>query len=186
MEALQDNDQNPRRELLHYSTQKEVVYVPLETLKRDAELLRDSHDCDRKSEISLCLCPIKLDACQPCSFIAEGETTVEDWLSDSPDDPYLSIMSSALKHRVIDPTEKYSNRANSLHALFVMEGLEDWIEIKTFPHLVSIAESSLQNWKRRSYVGLHFSKQHEANLMLLALAEWMSEGWFILTTSTVS
>lgn len=44
MEAPQDYDRN-LRELLH-RTQKEVVYFPLDTLKRDAVKLRDSHGYD--------------------------------------------------------------------------------------------------------------------------------------------
>jgi hypothetical protein len=78
---------------------------------------------------------------------------------------------------------KYSIRAKALHALFAIDGLEDCIEMKNFPHIMSIAESSLLFWKSKGYMGLHYSKQYEANLMLLALSEWIQvEGLCMSTT----
>jgi hypothetical protein len=48
-------------------------------------------DLNTYSEIGLCKNPF--NEWQPFSFKAEGETTMEDYLPDLPDDPYLSIAS---------------------------------------------------------------------------------------------
>lgn len=72
------------------------------------------------------------------TFLVHSRRTLEDWLPELSDDPYLSITCSALKYHAINPAERRFNIEKVFYALYIIDGLEDRIEIKNFPHVVSI------------------------------------------------
>ena len=100
----------------------------------------------------------------------KGTLIINDELPDLPLNNYLSIASSALKYYAMDTNEKYLNRIKALDTLFIINTFEHWNEIIKFSDIMIIVKNSLQYWKIKCYIGLHLSKQYDANQMIIAFS----------------